>query len=278
VSDAAQLGHLPLERDSSGSNNAAPESDATAALGLTPSEIAEVVRRFPNSAFLGDLLLARACALGREPAWDRFLVVYRSKLFQFAAAIAKDDSIARELADSLYADLFGTKQNSDGRRVSKLDSYSGRGSLEGWLRTVVAQEYVNRYRQVRKFTQLDENAIEKIGTVSEPVPQSFDVLAKATDAALNHLQEEEKLLLSLYYLDGRTLAEIGRLFHRHESSIARRLDKVLDSLRKEIVQNLRDAGLSKQAAKEMLESDVRDIDVNVRRRLEQERRADAFSK
>ena len=107
---------------------------------------------------------------------------------------------------------------------------------------MVAQEYVKRYRQGRKLTQLDENAIENIGTVSEPVPQHFDLLAKATDTALHRLPEQDKLVLRLYYLDARALAEIGRLLHRHESSIARRLDKVLGSLRKEIVQSLAPCG------------------------------------
>ena len=46
---------------------------------------------------------------------------------------------------------------SDGRpRVSKLNSYSGRGSLEGWLRTVLAQEWVNSFRSQRRIASLDE--------------------------------------------------------------------------------------------------------------------------
>ena len=70
---------------------------------------------------------------------------------------AKEASAARELADSIYADLYGTTLR-DGVRVSKLASYTGRGSLEGWLRTVLAQEYVNRYRRGRRLISLDEEA------------------------------------------------------------------------------------------------------------------------
>ena len=43
------------------------------------------------------------------------------------------------VADSLYGDLYGTTTR-DGQRISKLASYTGRGSLEGWLRTVVTAE------------------------------------------------------------------------------------------------------------------------------------------
>src|ERR1700733_13131320 len=37
-----------------------------------------------------------------------------------------------------------------------LDYYMGRGSLEGWLRTVLSQQYVNRYRSQSKEVSLDE--------------------------------------------------------------------------------------------------------------------------
>ena len=71
--------------------------------------------------------------------------------------IAKESSAARELADSLYADLYGTTTR-DGQRISKLASYTGRGSLEGWLRTVMAQEFVNRFRRQRRLVSLDEES------------------------------------------------------------------------------------------------------------------------
>jgi len=77
---------------------------------------------------------------------------YREKLYEMGLHIAREDSAARELADSLYADLYGTVAR-EGQRVSKLASYTGRGSLEGWLRTVMAQEHVNRYRRQKRNGQ-----------------------------------------------------------------------------------------------------------------------------
>src|SRR5437763_226553 len=82
---------------------------------------------------------------GSEAGWDLFVRTYREKLYRAARAVAPVESAARELAESVYADLFGTRVDNDGRRISKLESYVGRGSLEGWLRMVLAQEYVNRF-------------------------------------------------------------------------------------------------------------------------------------
>ena len=64
-----------------------------------------------------ELVLAHACAHGNECAWETFLLRYREKLYDMAHAIAREDSAARELADSLYADLYGTTMR-EVRRVS----------------------------------------------------------------------------------------------------------------------------------------------------------------
>src|ERR1700733_4700015 len=61
-----------------------------------------------ESLHLQDLVLARACAQGNVAAWDLFLTRYRQKLYSAGAAIARDEASGRELADSLYAELYGT--------------------------------------------------------------------------------------------------------------------------------------------------------------------------
>ena len=259
--------------------------------GLTPAAFAAILlevsgRYLPagagereRAAFhrglrLQDLALARACAGGNDAAWDCFLIRYRAKLYDAAAAIARDDSVGRELADSLYTDLFGTRQSAAGARVSKLASYTGRGSLEGWLRTVLAQEYINRYRRERKTAPFDET-VQPAAPVSDnaaPDPR----LEQATAAALARLPAEDRLILASYYLDGRTLAEIARTERVHESTISRRIDRLTTALRKDIVRGLRERGMSARAAEETLDADVRDLALDVRGSLLQERDARAF--
>ena len=47
-------------------------------------------------------------------------------------------------------------------RSSKLVFYTGRGSLEGWLRTVMAQEFINRYRKQKRTVSLEEQTEEGV--------------------------------------------------------------------------------------------------------------------
>jgi RNA polymerase sigma-70 factor (ECF subfamily) len=225
-----------------------------------------------------ELALAQGCVAGNDLAWETFLLRYREKLYDVAGYITKESSAARELADSLYAELFGTKTR-DGKRVSKLASYTGRGSLEGWLRTVMAQEYVNRYRRQRRLVSLDEESEAGVQfATSNPQPSALDRRVEAaTDQVLGLLPSEDRFLLASYYLDGRTLAEIARTVSLHESTISRKLDKLAKSMRKQILASLRRLGMSRRQAQEALQIDVRDMTLNIRGRLTQEPAAEAFS-
>ena len=228
---------------------------------------------------LEDLALARACAAGNDRAWEVFMLRFREKLYDIAAFITKESTSARELADSVYADLYGTRTR-DGERVSKLNFYTGRGSLEGWLRTVLAQEFVNTYRKQRRLVSLDEESEQ--GTQFAAVPQESPSFAdsrleRAVHDELRSLEPQDRFILASYFFDQRTLAEIGRALRVHESTISRKVEKLTRSLRKQIIKNLVRQGMDRRQAEEALGSDVRDLAVDVRSSLAQDSVGSSFS-
>jgi RNA polymerase sigma-70 factor, ECF subfamily len=243
-----------------------------------PGANAVQAREFCKTLKLEELVLARACAAGNEKAWETFLIRYREKLYETGLQIAREDSAARELADSLYADLYGTVTR-EGVRVSKLSSYTGRGSLEGWLRTVMAQEHVNRYRKQKRLVSLDEES-EDGAQFAAPEPTTEVAtdsrLVAATDAALAELSSDDRFVLAAYYLDGRTLAQVARTLGVHESTMSRKVDKLAKALRKKIIGELGRQGMSRRQAEEALEVDVRDVSLNLRARLVQDSASTAF--
>jgi RNA polymerase sigma-70 factor (ECF subfamily) len=233
---------------------------------------------------LEELALARACAAGNDLAWQDFISRYRRKMHSMALHITRDAAHAAELADSLFADLYGVSARDDVRR-SKLVFYTGRGSLEGWLRTVMAQEFINRYRKQKRTVSLEEQTEEGVqfaAAVPDPADtpgrESTERLEAATDEALAELSAEDRFTLASYYLDERTLAEIARTLGLHESSVSRRLDRLAAGLRKRILAGLRTRGLSHAQAAEALETDVRDLQLNLRSRFVQDSGPRSFPK
>ena len=217
---------------------------------------------------LRDLALAQACARGYESAWKQFIESYRDPLQRAATAIAKSSSIGEELADSLYAELFGLK-NHDGQRRSPLSSFSGRGSLMGWLRTTLAQRYVDRFRRTHREAPLEHG---QFTAANEPSPPPEDAtrlrLESTIQATLRNLEPKDRFLLAAYFLDGRTLLDIARLLRVHEATVSRKLKRITQSVRKQLLSELQCRGLKKAAAEETLGIDPRDLNINLRKILQ----------
>jgi RNA polymerase sigma-70 factor (ECF subfamily) len=205
------------------------------------------VQAFIASLHVDDLALACACAAGHAAAWDHFVLTYRPELYRAARAIA-GESEARELADSLYAELFGLP-GADGARRSLLTYYHGRSKLGTWLRSVLSQRHVDGIRAARRLTSLDDPDDRK----PEPVAPSFAVEPDAADRmriaatcvseALAGLDAGSRLRLAYYYVHGLTLAEAGRLFGEHEATASRKLEKARTALRGRIETSLAARGV-----------------------------------
>jgi len=107
--------------------------------GLPPEAFAESLRRSAEKRFAGaqpdpsdvelylkslhleDLALACACSEGIEKAWEFFIAHFRKDLRNAASAMLRgsgraNDARAEEMADSLYAELYGVRSSADGRR------------------------------------------------------------------------------------------------------------------------------------------------------------------
>lgn len=221
-----------------------------------------------RSLHLRDLALAQGCARGYEPAWNQFIDTYRQSLKQAAIAISKSVSVGEELSDSLYAELFGLKDQG-GQRRSPLASYSGRGSLMGWLRTTLAQRYVDRFRRTYREDPLEEGQFAA-ASESSPLPENATLLRleSTVRATLHNLEPEDRFLLASYFLDGRTLLEIAHLLRVHEATVSRKLKRLTESVRKQLLRELRRRGLTSAAAEEALGTDPRDLTLNLRKILQ----------
>src|SRR5207237_6596495 len=79
---------------------------------------------------------------------------YRPILYRAADALDPGGG-ARELADSLYGDLYGVADR-EGERRSLFRYFQGRSSLATWLRAVLAQRYVDRLRAARRLAPLPD--------------------------------------------------------------------------------------------------------------------------
>jgi len=213
---------------------------------------AKTIEAYLRTLHVSDLALARACSAGNSAAWEFFMTQFRPELYRAARAMAGEVN-ARELADSLYADLYGLSE-SQGRRKSLFDYFHGQSKLSTWLRAVLAQRHVDEIRRARRTQPLEDDAgaeRQEISTAAAahasakaPIDPEraryLAVLQAALTAALDSLDPRDRLRLAYYYVDDRTLAEIGRLLGEHEATVSRKLERTRQAMRRRVEVALRE--------------------------------------
>jgi RNA polymerase sigma factor (sigma-70 family) len=243
--------------------------------GLSPETFAEGLRRSAEKRFreargnpfavevylkslhLEDLALACACNEGIETAWEFFVANFRQNLRGASRAILRtsgfgDEARAEEMADSLYAELYGVRSTGGGRRKSLFEYFHGRSKLSTWLRAVLAQRHVDLLRSDRGTISIEtgrdgseEGRPLQLMQRTESAaadPNRAKYLARidcALLAGLAGLAPRERMLLAFYYVDRLTLAEIGRTLREHESTVSRQLECTRCALREAVTEILR---------------------------------------
>ncbi len=238
----AERWQLPIERFA-----AALEAGAGRAPGGGGAGAGEL-ERFLTSLHLEDLALACACEIGSEAAWEHVVREQRPALYRAADALEPGGG-ARDLADSLYAELYGLRER-DGDRQSLFRYFQGRSSLATWLRAVLSQRYVDRIRAARRLEPLpEEEAI--VGSASGAEPPEPDrarfqrLMRTALDRAIAGLDARDRLRLRCYYAQQLTLAQTGRLLGEHEATVSRQLGRTRRAIREAVERDLRKgAGLN----------------------------------
>jgi RNA polymerase sigma-70 factor (ECF subfamily) len=208
---------------------------------------ARQLEQYLDSLHLEDLALACACAEGADPAWEHFIREYRPGLYRAAAAIDSSGG-SRDLADSLYGELFGLDVR-DGERRSHFRYFHGRSSLATWLRAVLSQRFVDRLRTVRRQDPLPED--EAPGAIAAPPdevdprrPEYVAIMRRSMTTAVAALEPRDRLRLRCYYAQDLTLAQIGRMLNESEATASRHLSRARKGVRFAVERDLRAQGMT----------------------------------
>jgi RNA polymerase sigma-70 factor (ECF subfamily) len=219
-----------------------------------PNVSKQEVTAFIDQMQADDLCLIIACESADETAWNDLVERFSATVRSAARSASSNEDAAEDLAQSIWAELYGLRNRKDGKSASKLAYYSGRGSLAGWLRAVVAQLAIDTYRKQSRLVQAEEDVdLDRLAheapmaelqsavvTSGQNPEQAISNKFAETDmqnalhTAIKELSAEDRLLVKLYYFDNLRLHEAGKVLGVHEATASRRLTKAHAELRKRV--------------------------------------------
>ena len=164
--------------------------------------------------------LARHARAGDESAFEEIMRRYSPRVFRFASRFFRQSSLVEEAAQEVFLKAF-----------TELDSYEGRGSMEGWLTRITTNTCLNLLRSAKRRPELtvsdlteDETAWldSNMGTAARERHESNErglVAADLTDRVLQTLSPDDQLVLMLIDGEENSVKDVVKMTGWSESKV-----------------------------------------------------------
>ena len=188
------------------------------ALGLNPLELALA----PD---------VRAAAGGDRTAFGRLVARTRALVCSITLARIGDFAESEEVAQDVFLSAW-----------AGLGKLRDAGSFLPWLRQLArnqATEAVRRRGRARRVISNDAHADRILGTFADPAGDAGTALARAEDEAIlsdavDRLPDEAREVLTLFYREGQSVAQVAALLGLREAAARKRLSRARDALRADL--------------------------------------------
>lgn len=207
---------------------------------LTYEELCQYVTRCGYGEGLrahpADLYLCAACALGHQSAYRAIEKTYFPKLSVGIYRMVKDTQVVGEVLQELRSRLFVG-------HLPKIATYKGSGTLCGWLCRVAMCVSSNYLRAAAAQRRL-RSSLEQCVSVTHVAEDSPDERTFRNDrrrsceqawlSAVHSLDATDRQLLHRYFVAGLSIDRLGPLYSVHRATIARRIRRTTEHVRRQV--------------------------------------------
>lgn len=150
--------------------------------------------------------------------------LYASKLFTLCLKYSKNHAEAQDNLQDSFLTIF-----------KKISQYKGKGSFEGWMKRIVINTALQRYRKEGVLDVIKDNDIkdEIVEVEVETEEISLDFLL----SIIQQLPDKYRLVFNLYVLDGFSHKEIAKMLNISEGTSKSNLSRARLILKEKIEEN-----------------------------------------
>lgn len=151
-----------------------------------------------ESAIIHEEIINR-CRSGEKPAQIEIYKQYYKPVYNTCLRILNDTATAEDLMQDSFIDAF-----------NKMQSYDGKGSFGAWIRRIAVNnsiDYIKRSRPMVSISHETANIPDEADTYFEDVDYKVEEIKKA----LGQMEDGDRVILSLYLLEGYDHEEIAQI-------------------------------------------------------------------
>ena len=178
---------------------------------------------------LSDEELVKRVLASDTEAFDMLVKRYQDAVYGMAVYMVKNFADAQDIAQDVFLTAY---QN--------LHSLKRHASFASWLRGITVNICKMWMRQKRESVSLDEMVDEHSPFLESATPSPVDEveqkeLRESVMRAINALSEKNRLVVTLYYIDGLSYTEISNFLSVPVTTVEGRLHRARKQLKKEMI-------------------------------------------
>ncbi len=171
--------------------------------------------------------IIKSCIKGKRDAQKKLYQMYADKMYGVCLRYADDKDDANDILQDGFIKVF-----------SNIKKYSFKGSFEGWIRRIIVNTALERFRDKNYlFAVNNECKIENFDCEYNHVIEEISV--KDIFNIINTLTPQYKTVFNLYVIEGYSHKEIADLLNIKEGTSKSNLSRAREILQKKVTQNNR---------------------------------------
>ena len=151
--------------------------------------------------------------------------LFAGKLFALCLKYSKNYQEAQDNLQDGFITIF-----------NKIDQYQFKGSFEGWLKRIIVNTALQKYREKNVLNLISDEIPDEVEVEVDETTLSLDYLLRI----IQELPNRYRLVFNMYVLDGYSHREIAEMLEISEGTSKSNLSRARQILQKKVEQNVLD--------------------------------------
>jgi len=163
--------------------------------------------------------IIKGCIRQNRQAQEALYHLYKKPLFILSLKYCINEAEAEDNLHNAFIEIF-----------TKIKSYSGKGSFEGWMKRITINKAIDSYKKTMHLLPVREDAVEETTVEDGDLDLSIDYIL----SLVQELPNQYRLVFCLYELDDYPHKEIAEMLSISENTSKSNLHKAKAILKRKI--------------------------------------------
>jgi RNA polymerase sigma-70 factor (ECF subfamily) len=170
--------------------------------------------------------ILRALREGRREAYEDIIDAHYASIYRLLLFLTRNASVAEDMTQEVFASAWAA-----------IEGFRGDASVKTWLRRIAYNLFLDAQRRRKREASLAGQMVEsESGITADPLSRIMtDEHLRRMYGALGDLEDQERAILLLHYLDGLSYREMARVLHQPAGTLKWMTHHALEKLRASVI-------------------------------------------